>query len=194
VKLVEQLLELAKLDARHVAMSPEPFQLAELVHDVVLKFALSARRMGVTLQVEPPQGTPLVLGDIALIERVVDNLLDNALRYAGPGGGVTVRMSSRHQAMRVEVHDTGPGIPESERIHVFDRFYRGDKSRSSESGHAGLGLSIARSILELHGQSIDLVSAAGQGTTFFFELPVVAAHAPATESASLLSRPGAATG
>lgn len=194
VKLVEQLIELAKLDARHVTMSPEPFQLAELVHDVALKFALMARRMGVTLRVEPPQSTPLVLGDIALIERVVDNLIDNALRYAGSGGAVTVRVTLRPQAVRIEVHDTGPGIPESERARVFDRFYRGDRSRSSESGHAGLGLSIARSILDLHGQSIDFVSAPGQGTTFFFELPLVRALPPVAESPEVLSRPDAASG
>jgi signal transduction histidine kinase len=95
--------------------------------------------------------------------------------------------------MRVEVHDTGRAFL-VKRARVFDRFYRGDKSRSSESGHAGLGLSIARSILELHGQSIDFVSTPEQGTTFFFELPLVTAHAPVAESPALLSRPDAAAG
>ena len=173
VKLVDQLLELAKLDARQVAFSPEAFQLAELVQDVVLKSTLAARRAVVTLGMEaPPPDLPLVTGDIALIERVLDCLLENAIRFARTGGSVTVRMQREPQCVRVCVHDTGRGIPENERARVFDRFYRGDKSRPSDSGHAGLGLSIARGILELHGRSIDFVSASQEGTTFFFDLPV----------------------
>lgn len=171
VRLVEQLLQLARLDAHQVTLSAEPFQLAELVHDVVMKFALAARSAGIALGVDMPQWVPLVTGDIALIERVIDNLIDNALRYAGSGGRVTVRLQAQSQTVRVAVHDTGPGIPEGARAHVFDRFYRGDRSRASESGHAGLGLAIARGILELHGCSIDFASGSGGGTTFFFELP-----------------------
>jgi signal transduction histidine kinase len=173
IRLVEQLIELAKLDARQVSISPEPFQLAELVQDVVMKGSLAARRGGVTLHVEQAnESMPLVVGDIALIERVIDNLVENALRYAAAGGRVTVRLMPQADLVRVTVHDTGPGIPEGERERVFDRFYRGDKSRSSTSGHAGLGLSIARGILELHGRTIDFVSRPGEGTTFFFELPI----------------------
>lgn len=175
VRLVEQLLELAKLDARQVAISSESFQLAELVQDIVMKFALTARRAGVALSIERVDNVPLVRADIALIERVIDNLIENAVRYAATDGRVTVRLTPASQAVRVEVHDTGPGIPDSERERVFDRFYRGDKSRSSESGHSGLGLSIARSILELHGCSIDFVSGPEEGTTFFFELPAAGA-------------------
>lgn len=177
VRLVEQLLELAKLDARQVTMAPEPFQLAELVQDVALKCALSARRAGVTLGMEPPpQDLPLVTGDIGLIERALDSLVDNALRFAGEGGRVTLRLTGAVQAVRVSVHDTGAGIPESERSRVFDRFYRGDKSRPAGSGHAGLGLSIALGILQLHGRSIDFVSSPEAGTTFFFELPAFESH------------------
>lgn len=187
IKLVEQLLELAKLDARQVTISPEPFQLAELVQDVVMKSSLVARRGGVALSVEQPkESIPLVVGDIALIERVIDNLVENALRHAAAGGRVTVRLTPESDLVRVTVHDTGPGIPEGERERVFDRFYRGDKSRSSESGHAGLGLSIARGILELHGRTIDFVSRAGEGTTFFFGLPIAVSP---QSSRSLLEEP-----
>lgn len=174
IRLVEQLLELAKLDARQVALAPEPFQLAELVHDIAMKFELTARRAGIALRVEHPTSVPLVTADIALIERVVDNLIENAVRYATQGGEVTVRLKPESQTVRVEVHDTGAGIPDSEREHVFDRFYRGDKSRSSVSGHTGLGLAIVRSILELHGRAIDFVSGSEGGTTFFFDLPMAA--------------------
>lgn len=172
IKLTEQLLELAELDARQVRIVPEPFQLAELAHDVVMKFELSARRAGITLSVVHPERVPLVMGDIGLIEHVFDNLLDNAVRYAPAGGTVTVRLIPQAHAVRVEVHDTGRGIPANERGRVFERFYRGDKSRSSASGHAGLGLAIVRGILELHERSVDFVSTPTEGTTFFFDLPI----------------------
>lgn len=171
-KLIEQLLELAKLDAGQVHYAPEPFQLAELVHDVAHKFQLSAKRAGAELRIEHPNSMPLVLGDIQLLERVLDNLLENALRYVAGGGHVAVRLLPQASSVRVEVHDSGPGIPASDRERVFDRFYRGDKSRSTESGYAGLGLAIVRGILELHGQAIDFVSPPNQGTTFFFDLAI----------------------
>lgn len=194
VNLVEQLLQLAKLDARQVTISPEPFQLAELVQDIVMKFQLTARRTGVALTIERREDLPLVMADIALIERVVDNLVDNALRHAPSGGRVTVRLMPASQAVRVEVHDTGPGIPESERAHIFERFYRGDKSRSTTSGHAGLGLAITRSILELHGCAIDFVSSAAQGTTFFFDLPAVLTCNAVREGTEDAPTPTAAAG
>ncbi len=194
VRLVDRLLELAKLDARQVTFSPEPFQLAELAQDVIMKFAKSVRR-GVTLDFEPPQkNLPLVVGDISLIERVFDNLLENAVRHARAGGRVTVSLTPGPQAVRVAVHDTGSGIPEGERHRVFDRFYRGDKSRPSESGCAGLGLSIARAILELHGGSIDFVSTAAEGTTFFFALPITSAGGAAGQLQQDVRRRGAAVG
>lgn len=194
VRLVEQLLELAKLDARQVTASLEPFQLAELVQDIVMEFELTARRAGVALSVERVGNVPLVMADIALIERVIDNLIENAVRYAAAGGRVTVRLKPGSQAVRVEVHDTGPGIPDSERERVFDRFYRGDKSRSSESGHAGLGLSIVRSILELHGCSIDFVSGPDKGTTFFFELPAAVVSNASNEGLDTLPHRHTAAG
>jgi two-component system, OmpR family, sensor kinase len=192
VRLVEQLFELAKLDARQITLSAEPFQLGELIQDVLMKFELAARRTGITLVLENPEAVPLVVGDIALIERVVDNLVDNALRHAGAGGRVTVRLGARPQAVHVEVHDTGPGIPDGERARIFDRFYRGDESRSSVSGHAGLGLSIARGILELHGQSIDFTSAPGRGTAFFFDLPAAAVVGASAADSPVKPEPGAA--
>jgi signal transduction histidine kinase len=175
-------VQLAKLDAQQVAFSPEPFQLADLAQDVVMKCALSAGRGDVTVTFEPPrESVALVLGDVALIERVLDNLVENATRYARAGGRVTVSLAPQARGVRAAVHDTGSGIPEGERARVFDRFYRGDKSRSSESGHAGLGLSIARSILELHGGSIGFVSVPNEGTTFFFELPTATVTGTARE-------------
>lgn len=194
IKLTEQLLELAQLDARQVRIVPEPFQLAELAHDVAMKFELSARRSGITLSVVHPEQVPLVTADIGLIEHVFDNLIENAVRYAPTGGTVTVRLIPQSHVVRVEVHDTGQGIPPSERGRVFDRFYRGDKSRSSESGHAGLGLAIVRGILELHGRSVDFESTPTEGTTFFFDLPIAGDSAAQPESPDAIEHRTAAAG
>lgn len=170
-RLTDQLLELARLDAGQTPYAPEAFQVAELVQDVVIAQERAAREANVTLAVERPPGeVPLVLGDIALIERVLGILLENAIRHAGAEGRVSVSLNAGAQRVRVSVHDTGSGIPAGERDRIFDRFYRGDSSRSTRTGHAGLGLAIARAILALHGQPIDLVSQPGEGTTFFFDL------------------------
>ncbi len=184
--IVEQLVELAKLDAGQATFMPEPFQLAELAHDVAHKFELSAGRTGVALRVEHADALPLVVGDIRLIEQVLNNLLDNALRHVASGGQVVVRLQLHAAAVRVEVQDTGPGIPANERHRVFERFYRGDKSRSTDSGYLGLGLAIARGILELHGHSIDFVSPPNQGATFFFELSIVRGGGAANDPSQVM--------
>lgn len=171
IKLTEQLLDLAELDARQIRLTPERFQLAELAHDVAMKFDLTAKRRGIVVDVVHPERVPLVTADIALIEQVFSNLIENAVRYAPAASTVTVRLIPQLHAVRVEIHDRGPGIPIGERERVFERFYRGDRSRSSESGHAGLGLALVRGILDLHGRSVDFVSTAEEGTTFFFDLP-----------------------
>ena len=193
-KLVEQLLELAKLDAGQTAYRPESFQLAELAFDVAHKFELSVRRAEVALRIEHPDSLPLVVGDVRLIEQVLDHLLDNALRHVTHGGEVRVRLAHRSATVRVEVHDTGPGIPTSERHRVFDRFYRGDKSRSTDSGYFGLGLAIVRGILELHGHGIDFASEPNKGTTFFFELSIAGGSGAAGDGSKPSLRRHAAIG
>lgn len=193
VNLVDQLLMLAKFDAREITIAPEPFQLAELVQDVSMKWGLAARRADVTLTTEPPVAVlPLAFADIRWIERVLDTLLDNAIRHAGSGGRVTLSTTPTAHGVRVAVHDSGPGIPQSEQARIFDRLYRGDPSRSSESGRVGLGLSIARAILDLHGQRIDFATTAHEGTTFFFELPRTASTEPPQELGQESRRRGAA--
>lgn len=193
-KLIEQLLELAKLDAGQESFAPEPFALAELVQDVVHKFELSAHRAQVSVRVESSKTLPLVFGDVRLIEQVFDNLLDNALRHVPQGGEVRLTLIQRPATVRVEVHDTGPGIPASERDRVFDRFYRGDKSRPTDTGYFGLGLAIARGILALHGQKIDFVSEPSKGTTFFFELSVATKPAATSDSDGASNARHAASG
>jgi signal transduction histidine kinase len=170
-RLVEQLLEAAKLDAGQIAANPESFPVGELLQDVIQKFSLAARERGVelTLQVAPAQLR--VFGDIALLERVFDNLIDNALRHTPQGGRVTVSASPNGASVRLAVADSGSGMTPEEAARVFDRFYRGDLGRSTASGQAGLGLAIVRSILELHATTISIDTRPNRGATFRFDLP-----------------------
>jgi signal transduction histidine kinase len=169
--LVGQLFELSKLDAGQVEPQLEAFPLAELVQDVVMHCEPEAEQRGIALRaVLPEQGLLPVLADVGLVERVLSNLLDNALRFTPPGGAVEVHLRADDGKVCVDVTDTGEGIPPEHLPHVFDRFYRGDAARVNGDG-AGLGLSIAQRIVELHGGTIAAESVPGEGTRFTFSIP-----------------------
>ena len=174
--LVDELFELAKLDSREIRVQYEPFNISELAHDVVQKFNLTAEEKRISIQIDHNQHLPFANADIAMIERVIENLLDNALRHTSPGGSIRLAFSAQNGDISVCVRDTGCGIPEEDLPHIFDRFYHRDRTRESKSGYSGLGLAIAKRILELHNKSIIVESKAGSGTTFTFFLP---AHHPA---------------
>lgn len=173
--LISELFELTKLEAGDTHLNSEPFQVAELVQDVVQKFELAATKRDIALHARIEQATPFVKGDIALIERVLENLLENALRHTAAGGKVEVSVHPRRQHIELQVRDNGNGIPAKDIPHIFDRFYRVDKSRSEYSGGAGLGLAIARRVIELHGGTIEVTSEQGSGTCFTFTLPLFVA-------------------
>ncbi|HYQ72684.1 MAG TPA: ATP-binding protein, partial [Gammaproteobacteria bacterium] len=169
-RLVEELFELARLDANEVQPVLEPFSLPELVQDVVHKFELRASQREVTLLASHDENLPFVVGDIALIERVMDNLIENALRHTPANGTVTVAVQRAGDTLAVQVIDTGSGIAAEDLPYIFERFYQSDRMRSQ--GGAGLGLAIARRIVELHGRTIRAASSGGRGTMFAFDLPV----------------------
>lgn len=171
-RLITQLFELSKLDAHQVQPQFEAFPIAELIQDVVMKYEPEAESKGVMLRAHLPHDVPPVRADIGLVERVLSNLLDNALRYTPEGGTVDVRPILDGSTICVEVRDTGVGIPSEVVPYVFERFVRGDASRSRQSGDGGgLGLAIAKRIIELHGGKIGVESQEGAGTTFRFALP-----------------------
>ena len=114
---------------------------------------------------------PLVYADIGLVERAISNLIDNAIRYTPAGGLVRVAPLDEGDAVGVQVIDSGYGIPPEDLPHIFERFYRVEKSRARDKGGTGLGLAIAKKILELHGSTLAVQSALGKGTTFSFALP-----------------------
>ena len=170
-RLVAELFELARLDSDEARPDCEPFSLPELVQDVVQKHKLGAEEQGIRLDARLGAEPPFVDADIGMIERVLENLIQNALQYTPAGGEVTVDLVSGDGVVTVRVRDTGRGIAEADLPHVFERFYRADKDRGS-AVNAGLGLAIARRILELHGSGIAVESRPGEGAVFSFDLPM----------------------
>jgi signal transduction histidine kinase len=167
-RLVEDLLELSKLDAKQIKPKPEHFSISELTQDVVLKFKPQAEKQHITIQTNFPKVIPIVEADIGMIERALSNLIDNALIYTPSDGKVSVEVQEKEEKVAVKVSDNGKGISKNDLPHVFDRFYRGDKSRSSEG--TGLGLAITKKIIEAHHETITVESHLNQGTTFQFVL------------------------
>lgn len=168
-RLVGELFELSKLDAKQSEPEIEPFSLAELVQDTVMDFRPQADEHGVVLKAEYPQNLPLVRGDIGMIARVLTNLIENALHYT-EAGTVTVTLIGGTGSVEIRVEDTGRGIPPEDLPHIFDRFYRVEKGRSSTPGGTGLGLAIAQKIAAAHHSEIRVESQIDQGTTFYFAL------------------------
>ncbi len=172
-KLVEELFELAKLDAGETQLEIEPFSMAELAQDVAQKLRLSAEQRGVSLTTTLDREAPVVRGDLRLIERVLVNLVDNALRHTPEAGKVDLSVAASNGGVRVEVVDSGCGIEPEELPLIFDRFFRGRAEGTHGcDGHrgAGLGLAISRRVLELHGSSIEVDSTVGLGSRFAFGL------------------------
>ncbi|HHM05576.1 MAG TPA: HAMP domain-containing histidine kinase [Gammaproteobacteria bacterium] len=168
-RLVAELFELAKLDARDRQLRTEPFSIAELVQDVVQKFQLKARRRRMYLYHELGDKLPFVCADIGLIERALENLLDNALEHGTEGNRICVSLSSSSNGVQVQVADSGPGIAPADQARIFDRFYQADNHHRG-GDHAGLGLAIVKRILELHKADISVASRRGEGTRFVFSL------------------------
>jgi len=170
-QLIEELFELAKLDSSETVLNIEPFSLAELAHDTLHKFKLEAEKRNINIQTTFVNELPFAYGDIGLIQRVLDNLIENALRYTPAGGRITLSLTDESDNIMIKVADTGQGIPDDEIEHIFDRFYRLEKNRTASDTNAGLGLSIAKRIIDLHGSTIKAASKLNQGTTFSFSLP-----------------------
>lgn len=168
-KLVEQLFELARLDSCESIVYSEPFSIVELVQDVTQSFMLTAQKQSIQLKASLNSNAPLIYGDIAMMQRVLENLLENGLRHTPEGGRISVSVDVDSGKVIVQVSDTGCGIPEKDVTRIFERFYQQDVNRTGHN-NAGLGLAIVKRILELHGSVIKVHSEIDHGTTFSFYL------------------------
>ncbi len=169
--LIDDLFQMAQLDAGGLQLDRSPNSLSDLISDTLESFTELAARQKLTLQGRAALDVDPVSIDAARIGRVLNNLVGNALRHTPPGGLVEVGAERDGPRVKVVVSDNGDGISPEDLPHVFERFYRGEKSRSRMTGGAGLGLAIARGIVEAHGGEIRVESAPAVGTRFTFWLP-----------------------
>jgi two-component system phosphate regulon sensor histidine kinase PhoR len=170
-QLVEELLELSRLETGSLGLTIEGFRMADLLSEVRTRLIPAAEEKGVAMQLDVQDGLPPVAADGKRIEQVVMNLLHNAIKFTPADGSVTLRARRQGRGVQVDVVDTGVGMESAESERIFERFYKVDKGRSRVGG-AGLGLAIARHLLELHGSQLQVVSEVGRGSRFSFALPL----------------------
>jgi len=172
-RLVEELFELAKLDANELQPRVESFSLAELAFDVSHKFYLRAQEQNIEFNVVVDEQVPDVSADVGMIERVLDNLIDNSFKHTPGRGHIRLQVAPRDCSVEIAVSDTGYGIAAEELPYVLKRFYKktGNTGKGDTDSGLGLGLAIASRIVEMHGSHLSVNSVLHQGTTFRFSLP-----------------------
>ncbi len=171
VRLVEDLLDLSRIESRELRLAPESLVVREIAVHVASLVERAAEDRGVRLLVDVPETLPRVHADRRALEQVLSNLVDNGVKYAGPGATVAVRGEVKGDRVRVRVEDTGPGIEKHHLPRLFERFYRVDAGRSREMGGTGLGLAIVKHLVEAMGGKISVKSAPGRGASFRFTIP-----------------------
>ena len=179
VRLLNDLLDLARSDTGRLTIHPVPTEAGPLVEDAVRTLRAQTEAAGQTLECEVEPGLPRIEVEPDRIRQVLVNLLTNAHEYCPEGASIRVTAARAGDEVELAVSDDGPGMPEEQLDHIFDRFTRGDAGLTQRVGGTGLGLAISKSLVELHGGTIGAVSSPGEGSIFRVRLPA----APATESA-----------
>jgi len=171
-RLVGDLRDLARAEAGHLDLELAPLEAASLLARAQRQFRNEAEAAGVELRVDAPANLPPIEGDAQRLGQVLANLISNALRYTPRGGQVTLSARAEGRWLLVAVADTGEGIAPADLALVFERFYRADRSRTRDAGHSGLGLAIARQLIEAHGGALTAISEIGVGSVFTARLPL----------------------
>ena len=162
--LVDELLELSRLESGQMPVHLAPLSVSEVAGEIVARFEGPAAAAGVKMGIDLPPDLPYVMAETGKLDQILTNLLENALRFTPEGGRVDVSASTGRRWVKLTVSDTGIGIPSEHLPHVFERFYKVDRSR--RDGGAGLGLAIAKHLVQAHGGDISVSSAEGQGSSF----------------------------
>jgi signal transduction histidine kinase len=172
-RLVNELFELSKLEANQVLAKKEPFIISELVSDISNKYQLIAETKNISINTVLSKELPPVFADVSLIERVMQNLIDNALKFTPNGGKIEIKtIKSTDNNIEISVTDNGIGIPENDREQIFARYYKANNFTDLKNS-TGLGLAIAKKILDLHQSTLDLVSVENAGSSFIFKLKCI---------------------
>jgi two-component system OmpR family sensor kinase len=177
-RLVEDLLYLSRVESPEVASASAPVDVAGLLREASRRLQLTAEQRGLQLHLELADG-PLVSGDADQLDRLFGNLLENAGKYTPSGGTIRVNLHATGATLVVTVHNSGSTIPSEDLPHLFERFYRVDKSRAREVEGSGLGLAIAKEVAQRHRGHISVTSSPAKGTTFVVTLPIGPAAAGA---------------
>jgi two-component system sensor histidine kinase BaeS len=185
VRLLNDLLDLARSDAGRLAVTPKPTEVAMLIDDAVrtMRGQTEGADQILTQQVDP--GLPLIEAEADRIRQILVNLLTNAHEYSPEGASIEVTARVVDADVEIAVTDNGPGIPESQLEHIFERFVRGDAGLTQRVGGTGLGLAISKSLVELHGGRLEVESTVGVGSTFSFRLPIASGPAGAGPSRAI---------
>lgn len=170
-QLIDQIFELAHLEGGQVSLNLESFNLAELLYDVMAKFTLKTQQKQISMSISPQCSTLVINSDIAKLERVVSNLIENAIRHTPIGGEITLSIEAQNQYQSmVKIKDNGTGIKSKELPYIFDTRYRASNAVESDEKHTGLGLAITKKLLELLKSEIQVTSEIGRGTEFSFNV------------------------
>jgi len=171
-RLADDLLTLSRADVGRLAHRPVPCDATAIVAEAVAACGDRATTHGIRITCSTNAHAPVtIVADADRVRQVLDNLLDNGLRYAPPGSTVSVAVSGGNGAVRISVTDRGPGLTPEQQAHVFERFYRADDARARSSGGSGLGLAIAKAIADAHHGTLTVRSTPGAGATFELTLP-----------------------
>lgn len=168
--LINQLFEYSKLEAEQVNPIKEPFSITELSHDLIAKFKVIAEKKQIQLELDNPEENTMVFADVSLVERALQNLIENAIKYTQPKGKVTLALHKIGKNIEINITDTGTGIPMNEQPYIFDRYKQVNKSAKKQQGY-GLGLAIVKKIMDLHDTTITVLSKPSEGSSFIFNLP-----------------------
>ena len=188
--LAQNLLELSKLDSGLVLLDLRPDDLRAAVETAVEQSTAAAKRRGVAIKLHLPAAPIRIRHDPQRIGQVVANLVANAVKFTPRGGSVSVDVASTPDGARIEVADTGVGIEATELPHIFERFYRGSRANEARGSGSGLGLAIVRSIVDMHGGTVEVESRVGDGSRFTVTLPRdprLVEGTPAAERAAVAS-------
>lgn len=174
-RLIDQIFELAHLENGQITVNLETFSIGELLHDILAKFTLKAQDKGVTLQLQPKQCRLNVYSDIAKLERIMTNLIENAIRHTDNGGQITITVSESRDKVQVSVTDTGSGISKEDIAYIFDARYRASNAVEDTTHHAGLGLAITQKLSAVLHAELMVNSQLGHGSCFSLSLPLKSA-------------------
>jgi signal transduction histidine kinase len=185
VRLLNDLLDLARSDAGRLAVQLKPTELAPLIDEVVRTMRAQTEGSNQVLREEIDPALPVIDAEADRIRQILVNLVTNAHEYSPEGASIEVRARVVGDEVEISVTDDGPGIPENQLEHIFERFVRGDAGLTQRVGGTGLGLAISRSLVELHGGTIEADSTVGSGSSFRFRLPLKAPAAATADGAGM---------